>query len=136
MAQSDVDIRDVVKGLDRLRRVPDRDAAIFFRELKREARAELLSHRRDVQGRAKSTVAKHGPGRKLGKVPSAYRWRADESGLDGLSRVPFSAVLDQGGVVGNRARVPARPYAFWSNGFVSMAADRYARFAVRRGWRR
>lgn len=134
MPASTVDIRDVLAGLTKLERVSDSGARAFWTEARVDAKSELRSHRRELTRRDKDTVASHGAGRVLGKVLTAYRWIADASGLRGLSRVPYSLVLNEGGTVGNNAKLPAREYAYWSNPFQARIAERYAAFVSKRGW--
>lgn len=135
MAGTRVDIRDVLKGIDGLSRAADKASASFFRELIPDTKAEILSNRRGLARRAVSTRKRHGPGRVLGRVLSQYRWKADESGLEGLSWVPYSLALHDGGVVGNSASLPARPFTRLSDTFVRMVADKYASFVLRKGWK-
>lgn len=126
--RSDVDIRDVIKGLDRLSRAAQRDAALFFRDLKVEVKREIRSHRKGQKRRDRTTVASHGPGRVLGKVLSAYRMFSDQSGVKAKSLIDWAGVLNDGGTVGNKARIPKREFAFLGDPFVRSSAERLADF--------
>jgi hypothetical protein len=134
MPQSSVDIRDVMTGFDRLKRVSGSDERNFWGEVRPDAALEIRSHRKGLKARAKATKQQHGRGQVLGKVLTSYRWRAGSTGLDGLSRVPYSLALEQGAVVGNRATLPARPFAYWGDRFIASVADGWAKFAVKRAW--
>lgn len=128
MAESVVDLRDVLRGLRVLDEAAARDAALFWREARVEAKEEIRSHRRGLARRDRDTVASHGRGPILGKVITAYRVFANASGLEFDSLVPYSAVLDEGGRVGHNAVLPPRRYAFWGDAFVARIAGRYAAF--------
>lgn len=126
--RSDVDIRDVINGLNRLSRAAQRDAGLFFRDLKVEVKREIRSHRKGQKRRDRDTVASHGPGRVLGKVLSAYRMFSDQSGVKAKSLIDWAGVLNDGGVVGNQARLPKREFAFLGDKFVRRTAERFADF--------
>jgi hypothetical protein len=126
--RSDVDIRDVIKGLNRLSRAAQRDSALFFRELKSDVKAEIRLHRKGQKRRDRDTVASHGPGRVLGRALSAYRMFSDESGVKAKSLIDWAGVLNDGGQVGNKAQLPKREFAFLGDTFVRRTAERFADF--------
>lgn len=67
----------------------------------------------------------------LGRLPAATTFRATHGALQAISKVPWSAVHNEGGRVGRGARVPARPYLFISDRFAGYAVERMAEFVVR-----
>jgi hypothetical protein len=136
MPESSVDIRDVLVGLRKMERAATTDAGIFWREMKVEAKAEIRSHRRGVKRRTSATKEEHGPGRTLGKLLTAYRTFTDPSGLTMRHQVDWALVQHTGGKVGNKATLPARPFAYFGGPFVRSTADSYAAFAVKQGWNR
>ena len=145
MPESSVDIRDVLVGLRKMERASTSDAGLFWRELKVEAREEIRSHRRGQQSRrtkskrnskgrfiASKSKRKRGP--VLGKLLTAYKIFTDSSGLTMRHHVDWGLVHHEGGTVGNKAKIPARPFAYFGNPFVTSTANSYAAFGVAQGW--
>lgn len=126
--QSTVDISDVLKGFAKLSKAGMQDLALFTRDARPEVMREIRAHRKGQKRRDRDTVASHGPGRVLGKVLNAYRTTSDAAGVRARSLIDWSGVLDQGGIVGNRAKLPKRQFAFLSVQFVETTAQRLARF--------
>ena len=131
MAGTEVDVREVLAVLRGLQRSAMRHGAIFWQAWKPKVKAEVRSHRRELQDRAASTKKAHGRKRRLGKALTAYKTTADVGGVHMDSLIPYSGVLNDGGRVGDakhRATLPRRQFAYLRDAFVRDTANRYAEF--------
>ena len=128
--------RDVERGLEAMPRVNLRHA---FGELKRPLKADQRDHAKKRTGpeslwapRAPSTLALAGrkiggwhrrARRPMGKLPTGVRYRADATGIRGVSMIRWSAVHMDGGTVGRGSRLPARPFLWISDEMLTTAEN-------------
>jgi hypothetical protein len=126
-----IDLGDVQKGFDEMTRktvlLP------VMQALKAPLRADQKDHAKAKSGpdapwapRAQSTIdARRGkrklPRKLLGKLPTAVSYKATYNAVVGESRVPWSRVQAEGGIVGHGARLPAREFLWISDGLVHKA---------------
>lgn len=135
-----VDFRDAFKGLDAMGK---RDVVLpAMRALKAPLRLDQREHAKAKSGpdggwapRAASTLARHKykpklPSRQLGRLPTAVSYLANVHGVSGESRIPWSAVQQDGGTVGHGARLPARPFLWISEKLMAIAVDEVSKAAV------
>lgn len=151
LGRVDVDVRDVVQGMDALVR-RGRDLRPVFRELRTPFRADLKNHfgeragpdgawapyaastlerfrrgRGNVRrrGARKGQVTKRGARRlanQLGRLKSSFIFRAGRKDLEAVSRVPWGGVHQFGGSAGRGAQIPSRTFAWVSDTFALAAA--------------
>jgi hypothetical protein len=139
-----LDLSDVDKGMESLRSVRLRPV---FNALRKPLRDDQKDHAADQAGpdgqwapRAASTMARlsrrrrgrtasgrrrrpRRPGRLLGRIPRIFDVRASEGGLVAENRAKYSLVHQEGGTVGRGARIPARPFLWFSGGFLTAAEE-------------
>lgn len=141
-----VDVSDVIDGLDKLgSRAKTLGPA--FRALKVAMKADQREHRDEQAGpegkwapRAASTIAaakehhKRLPRRILGRLTTAISYRAMAEALIGESRVKWSLSHQEGGIVGRGARLPARPFLWMSDQFLSFGEWVFAN-VLERAWK-
>jgi phage gpG-like protein len=135
-----------------------------FRELRRPLRADQRAHSRAEEGpdghwpprspftearrlarnrrvRASKALAirpsrrrRTTPKRLLGRLPAAILVKVGELYIRATSRVAWSGVHQYGGNAG-RARIPARPFLWLSDGLLRTARDVLGNYVVK-GWKR
>lgn len=143
----EMDLRDVEKAFRSLEYRLSRQGAVF-ESLKKPAKADQRQHRgRDMdggswRGRAPSTVKRYAeysaqgkprkkgaPKRKprqlLGRLVTGVSTKADSGGLALISKIPWSGVHMDGGTVGHGAHLPARPFLYFSIGFLRLAEKKF-----------
>ena len=137
---ADIDLREALRGIDRMRASAE-DAAPVFRSWKPHARRDQQQHGRDQSGpdgrwpgRSAATVARRGRSRRrlLGKLPRVLKVSADRAGLEVESRVAWAGVHQHGGTAGKGARIPARPFLYWAAEFVRAVLDDWREYVLRR----
>lgn len=129
-----LDIGDVEEGLNAMERRA-RSLGPAFQELKKPLRLDQRDHSKKRQGpsamwapRTASTMerARHGGRRMrkpLGRLSGAVSYSADATGVRGVSRVLWSGVHQDGGTVGHRSRLPARPFLWISDAMLGIAEN-------------
>lgn len=139
---AEIDVSDVVEGLRKLGAIP---LQAVLKQLKKPLRADQTEHRKDQEGpegkwparsaatledlkrrrraRSRTTGKKRGRlrPRLLGRLPGAYDVRVDMKNLIARSRVGWSLAHYEGGRVGNDSVLPARPWLWFSDGFLDDA---------------
>ena len=71
--------------------------------------------------------------RLLGMLPKVIHLRVGGNHLLAISKVPWSGVHQEGGVVGRGSVLPARPHVFISDTFFDYATERCLEY-VMKGW--
>lgn len=130
-----IDLGDVEKGLDAMVRRGWAQGAAFS-VLKQPLRLDQRDHAKKRQGphgpwapQAASTRArrlsspKHRAKRLLGRVPGAVTYTSTSDSVSGTSRLAWSGVQADGGVVGHGARLPAREFLWISNAMLITAEN-------------
>jgi hypothetical protein len=67
----------------------------------------------------------------LGKLPSAVTFRAKAGSIMGVSKVPWSEIMNEGGRVGRGAVLPKREFLFVSPAFQKLAGQKMAEYVVK-----
>src|SRR5690606_27038072 len=125
---ADFDMRAVERSMAALERRA-RDARPLYQELKPAVRADQRDHGRRQQGPG-GRWARHDPDtrsrrprrrRVLGRLPPAVQYSAQPDGVTARSRVRWSAIHQDGGTAGKGARIPARPFLWFSPQFLADA---------------
>ena len=138
MMEADFDLREVDRGFAELVRRGAEPRALFA-ELKPDLRADQIDHKKKQQGpegrwaaldpdtRARRPRAR----RLLGRLSSAVAYKAGRDALTATSRVKWSRAHQDGARVGNGARLPARPFLWFSSRFLDLARDSAEHFLER-----
>ncbi len=125
--ETDVDLRDVLQGIDAMGRVFEKYGEAIFTEVGVDVKADMREQKRagsSVLGevwaaRAASTQerGKRAGKRKksartglLGRIPTAWKAEADKHGVTLTNKVPFANAHHTGATVGHGATLPARPH--------------------------
>ncbi len=133
MITATVDIGDVEKGLEAMRRRA-RQLGPVFQALKGPMRVDQKEHRTAKAGpdgawapRSAATLASKHHRRLarsiLGRLPTAVSYKATGNSLVAESRVKWSGVHQDGGIVGRGAKIPARPFLWLSSKLLDIAVD-------------
>lgn len=133
-----IDVSSPIAGLFEIDRATER----AFRELARPLRNDQTNHARAQEGsdgkweprqfrvrrsgrRKGRLIRPKGRSRKiLGRLPRSYRMQVSRRAMVVFSRAPWSAVHQDGGVVGNnqtRAKIPRREFLYASDEFMDQA---------------
>ena len=146
MLEGKIDLRDVERGFAGLLRA-GQDIAPLLREAKRPLKADQREHQRDQRGPdgpwPKRRVAGRNRGRKrrsrrrlLGKLPRLLTIRIiGGDTLVARSKVVWAAIHQFGGRAGRGARIPARPFLYFSRQFIDDIEQALAEYLAQR-WRR
>lgn len=132
-----IDLTDVERGFTAMARV---SYAKVFRELRPAMKQDTRDHVKARSGpdggwppRAAATMARLRRSKRrtrpMGRLPSIVSYRASARGLVGQHRLLWSGVQSYGGVVGNGAKLPARPFLWMSDEFLA-EANKLTRDAV------
>jgi phage gpG-like protein len=136
-----LDDRDLQRAIDELGRRAEQD---WFRELAPLAREDQREHAQRQEGptgrwapRDPDANARRPRRRRrvLGRLPGAIRVRVHPDAVEVASRVAWSAAHQEGDTVGHGARLPERPFLWWSEGFLKDAGAA-ALLYVMRDWSR
>jgi phage gpG-like protein len=124
-----LDDRDLQRALDELARRAERG---WFREVAPLARADQKEHAQRQEGpdekwapRDPDTTARRPRKRRrvLGRLPGAVKVSVHPDAVEIESRVAWSDAHQKGGIVGNGARLPERPFLWWSEEFLADAGE-------------
>ena len=149
MANTNVDLRDVLAGLRDIGKVLDRHGRDVFTELAKDIKADMRAQKRNRQSVTGVSWAPRAPATReraqraskpkrrksastglLGKLTSAWSSKADEGGLHMENRAKIAEVHHTGGTVGHGARLPARPHLDMDPRRVEDAVDALERLAI------
>jgi phage gpG-like protein len=122
------DARDLERALDEMARRGEHGGP-FFRELAPHARQDQREHAQQKHGpeapwkpRAEETADKLRRKRKrrplLGRLPGAIQVKVHQDAIEIRSRVEWSGIHQEGGRANHGAEMPARPFLWWSPGFL------------------
>lgn len=119
MEMVSLDTRDMERGIDAVLRSAETRSRAFFEGAKAGAKAELRRYQKEHRGPDGEPwpASRKGKRRLLGRVPTAYSWTAADDGLVGEHKIPWGAAHHDGAVVGHGARLPARPFAGFTESF-------------------
>lgn len=137
VAVSGVDMRDVMRGLDAIY-ARGRDTRPVLASLRVPARRDQAAHGKAQSGpdgrwkpRAASTTEGRSKRRRkirrrrlLGRLSTAVVTRVERGGLLVQSQIAWSEVHQSGGTVGRGAKIPARPFLWWSQEILDEVAAR------------
>lgn len=152
-AEFKIDVSDVEDGLRELSRTGG-DVAGMFKVLKKPLREDQREHGRRMVGpgeqkwkpRSAATVLRarasksrkrvKGPNRKLlNSLPNrTVQLRASGSALVAYSKVPWAGIHQYGGTAGRGAKIPARPFLWFSDEFLALARETVLN-RLSRAWR-
>lgn len=132
-----VDLTSVQRGLEALYR-KGRDTRPVLASLRNPARKDQVAHGRAQRGpdapwvpRAAATTqgrskrAKKARRRRLlGRLSSAVVTSVSRGGLTLQSQIEWSGIHQYGGTAGRGARIPARPFLWWSQEILDEVARR------------
>lgn len=143
----DVDLRDVVKGIDGMSAAA-KDLRPVWQHLLPAFKKDQRSNFGRQEGpegkwpkRVRPRYTKAGRGRRrkrrqmklLGKLRTAWKTRMDRDQLEAYSLVDWSGVHQDGGVAGRGARIPQRTHLWVSNELHDLAVREIELHLVR-GW--
>jgi phage gpG-like protein len=134
----DIDLEDVIDGFDDMKREA-RDLTSAWREASPDLQKDIREHGRRKEGPddkwpklAKSTLKNRKAKRKRGKKPAVailgklrrnFTIEWGPKFLRARSRVLWSGVHQEGGVVGHGAVIPARPHIYAGKEFFKKLID-------------
>lgn len=143
-----INLREVNDGFFGLTKRAEMRTREFFRAIKPKAKAELRQRgrkRESPSGRwapaALSTRrrARRGRGNRrpgnLGALTRAWKSYLDPDSLKLRNMIRYAQIHHEGGVAGRGARIPARPFAWFSRDFQKEATELWAEWVLS-GWKK
>jgi hypothetical protein len=141
-----VDLTRVQRGLDALY-ARGRDTRPVLAAMRIPARKDQMQHGKEQQGpngpwkrRAASTTSGRSKRRRqirrrrlLGRLSSAVVTRVARGGMVVESQVAWSEIHQSGGTAGRGAKIPARPFLWWSREILDEIAAKITEY-VGKGW--
>jgi hypothetical protein len=132
-----IELKDVTQGFAAIGKAATAEKRAFFADIKSEAKKDLRNHQRQARGpdgpwpgpaaatiRRKRRTKRSRPGR-LGNIPTAWKSYLDDDSLKFRNMVSFADAHHGGATAGNSARIPARPFAYFSEPFGAAAVEEW-----------
>ncbi len=149
MADTDVDLRDVMAGFKGLERVVKEHGRDVFTEAEKDIKADMRQQKRDRRSatgdswaprsqESRERAQRGGKKRRksanrglLGKIPTAWSGKVDDGGLEMENQVPFASTHHEGATVGHGAQLPARPHLDVKPERIDDVVDAFENLAVK-----
>lgn len=143
-----IDLRDAKAGFRSMARRAQSRRRSFFEQAKKPALDDLRQRQHEGrgpngqawQGRAASTLARARRGGKrraksrsrslLGRLPRIWKPHTSNEALNLRNRSAFAEVHSTGGTVGHGAKLPARPFIGFTQGFITDMHEAWQEFVL------